>query len=85
MACQVGARPQILVAAVKAMTFAGIQLQAFRFDPEAGKGTGCFVTDDPLETQAALRNAGLSAETVAREVEWACRASDDGTSEPPSV
>ncbi len=80
-----GPRPQVLVAAVKALTFAGIQVQAFRFDPEAGKGTGYFVTDDPREAQAALRNAGLSTETVAREVEWACRAPDDENAEPPAA
>lgn len=85
MACELGARPQVLVAAVEAMTFAGIQVQAFGFDTEAGKGTGYFVTDDPHQAQAALRNAGLSTQLVAREVEWACRAPDDENAQPPAA
>lgn len=60
-------------------------VQAFWFDPEAGRGTGYFVTDDPRQAQAALRHAGLSTEIVAREVEWACRAPDDGNVEPPAA
>lgn len=85
VACALGPRPQALVAAVKAMTFAGIQVQAFWFDPEAGRGTGYFVTEDPPGAQAALRNAGLSTEIVAREVQWACHAPDDGNAQPPAA
>lgn len=85
VACELGPRPPVLVAAVKAMTFAGIQVQAFWFDREAGRGTGYFVTEDASKAEAGLSNAGLSAEIVAREVEWACWAPGDENVEPPTA
>lgn len=80
-----GAPSAVLVAAVEALTFQGIQVQAFRFDPEAGEGTGYFVTDRPSEAKAALANAGLPADIVVRELDVSCRAprGEDATSPAP--
>lgn len=85
VACELGSRPPVLVAAVKAMTFAGIQVQAYGFDPETGRGTGYFVTDDPDEARAALENAGLPAELVTRELNWTCRPPASEDAEPPAA
>ncbi len=77
VACELGRRPPVLVAAVKAMTFAGIHVQAFQFDPDAGPGTGYFLTDAPAEARDALARASLNASIIARKLTWSCRPPDD--------